>query len=340
MKRITAIILSMTLTLGMTALLASSVYAGEYDWNVDLTKTSGNSSLGYTAYRSMQGVGFDTYSGKDGYEFVQSDDKKKFSLIHFTMDSKGWCIRVKKVLYNATNLGHANDITIFKDESGVKWLIFAPCGSSSETNTAKASDGSKLTLGAIKLAEYNKGTAKVYGCNTGGVVSTNITGVTYKGKEYINGQKVPVFIILSGSTLYEASLIKANGKLTFKATGKTGKIQKPTLYGSTLASAQGITYHNHYVYMAAEGSGDYATRTIVARISTEDLFDGNTSPKAMEVFDKNIKKIDAENANFTKHAPEAVFFTSLNKKSNMYVGLNRTTGGKDNDAIMRSAIRY
>ncbi len=348
--------------LGMAVLMVlvlatAAIFAGS--WNIIFTKTAGNSSLGYTAYRSMQGIGFDTYSGKDGYEFVQSDDEKTYALIHFTMDSDGWAAKQKQVVYNATNVGHANDATVYKDDSGKKWLFFAPCGTYSEDNKAKASDGKALALGVIDLSEYNGGTAKTYSCDISAVTAIlssdgsnkgNITGITYTGKQYINGAKVPVFIMKNAREMYEVYLTRTSaGKMVFTPTDpdrRRGRVDKIFLDSGNKveADAQGITYHNQYLYTSAEKMADgYRTRTVVARISLDTLFDGDRyTYKTMEICDKNITKEGS--VTFTKCGPEAVFFTSLNEKSNIYIGVNRAFKSdgkdKDDDAIMRSAVRY
>lgn len=319
--------------MGIMLIPVTNTHAESTDWNVNFTKTAGNSALGYTAYRSMQGIGFDTYSGKDGYEFVQSDDKQTYSLIHFTMDGQGWCTRTKKLPYTPAQVGHANDLTVYQDASNNKWLFVALYGNYSETLTGVTAD-----LRVIKLSEYNSGTKKVYNCNVDEIKGVsgvnNITGITYAGKTYNeNSQKVPTFILLSGYTMVEAYLTQSGTAMIFHPTGRKGRIVKPFLATGKEAIAQGVAYHNNYLYMAFEGESGYETRTIIARISCNELF-GSTGNHEMEVFDKDYA------GSFTKHWPEAVFFTSLNKKSNAYIGVNRKSGGVDDDVIMRSNVRY
>ena len=79
LRSLTTALLSVVVAMGIMLIPVTDTHAESTDWNVNFTKTAGNSALGYTAYRSMQGIGFDTYSGTDGYEFVQSDDKKTYS---------------------------------------------------------------------------------------------------------------------------------------------------------------------------------------------------------------------------------------------------------------------
>lgn len=322
-KRHLRILVTALLGLAFSVGAISFVSADQAPWNVDFTKTAGNSAIGYTSYRSMQGLGFDTYSGKDGYVFVLSDDKKYYSLIHFTMDGQGWCIRTKKQTYTPTQVGHANDATVYKDASGNKWLFVALYGAWEETI-----DGVNADLRVIKLSEYNSGTKKVYNCDVSAIKNVtgvkSITGITYIGKTYNeNGQKVPTFVLLSGNTMVQAYLTQSGTTMTFSPTGTKGRIVKPSGF-----KAQGVTYHNNYLYMAYEGESD--TKSAVTRICCDELFtDG----------DHEMEKVELSGSNYIK--AEGVFFTSLDRKSNVYIGVNRrTSSGVDDDAILRSNVRY
>ncbi|MBQ6623348.1 MAG: hypothetical protein IJH57_01885 [Mogibacterium sp.] len=338
-------LLSFVMLIGSPAALLKA-QAADASWDIDLEKVSGNSALGQESYRAMQGIGFDTYTGKDGYVFMEADNAKTYKLSHFTMDENGFCTKQKSVTFNKTNVGHANDATVYQDANGVKWLIFAACGTFSEDNTTKATDGSKVTLGAIKLSDYNAGKTTVYSCDVSALVKKfqefdssnkgNITGVTYKGKDYVDGELRSIFIVMNAKAMYEAYVTESGNKLTFKPTGVFGRINKPTLPTGGEADTQGIAYHNQYIYLTGEGKDSKAAEMVVARISTEELFnDGNPRDyKDMEVFKKDYKTNTV-----SKHGAEAAFFTSLNKKSNLYVGVN-IQKGEDADEIQRTSLRF
>lgn len=343
-------LLSFVMLIGSPAALLKA-HADDKSWDIELKKVSGNSALGQVSYRAMQGIGFDTYTGKDGYVFMQSDKnydgEKTYKLSHFTMDEDGFCTKQKTVTYNRANVGHANDATVYQDANGVKWLIFAACGTFSEDNTTKASDGSKVTLGAIKLSDYNAGKTTVYSCDVSALVRKfqefdpqnkgNITGVTYKGKDYVDGELRSIFIVMNAKAMYEAYVTESGNKLTFKPTGVFGRINKPTLPSGTEADTQGIVYHNQYIYLTGEGKDSKAAEMVVARISTEKLFHEGpqNEQKNMDVYKKNYKT-----STVSKHGAEAAFFTSLNEKSNLYVGVNIQDNNKDADEIQRTSLRF
>ena len=333
---------------GVAAATTTYSRAGDIPWNIKFDKVSGNSALGMKGYRSMQGIAFDTYTGADGYAFMESDkENTAFILSHFSMDSSGFCTQIQTLKYKAENLGHANDATIYQDENGVKWLIFAACGKYDEDINAVSSDGVQIKVGAIKLSEFSQGVAKVYACDTTELAATfgnanndnkgNITGVAYTGMKYTDdGKKVPIMIAMNGKTMHEAILTMNNGQLALVPTGASGRIEKPTLPSGTTADTQGIVYHNNYVYLTGEGKGAKAAEMVVGRISLSKLFDGDERTyKAMEVYKANNKT-----KSISKHGPEAAFFTSLNEKSNLYIGVNRVYDGKDDDAIMRTPMRF
>lgn len=331
--------------------IIQGAFAGEKPWNVVFDKVSGHSALGQTSYRGIQGIGFDTYSGEDGYVFMEGegDYKDFYMLSHFKMEDSGFCTKVKAVKYAEANVGHANDATVYQDDDGRKWLLFAPCGAYGDDNTTKASDGTPLSLGAILLNGNGDPTATVYSCDVSalqgsfssdGTNKGNITGVTYKGKDLVTigdeTRLMPIFIVMNAKAMYEAYATVSGNQFTFRPTGKSGRINKPFLPSGIEADTQGIVYHNNYIYITGEGKGTKAAELAVARISLDELFGGTpTDYKDMEVFKKNMKTDSV-----TKHGPEAAFFTSLNDKSHLYIGVNRTVNDNDDDWIMRSRIKY
>lgn len=339
--------LSVAVIAGCLAAIIPGVFAGEKPWNVDFDKVSGHSALGQTSYRGMQGIGFDTYSGEDGYVFMEGegDYKDFYMLSHFKMEDSGFCTKVKAVKYAEANVGHANDVTVYQDDDGRKWLLFAPCGAYGDDNTTKASDGTPLSLGAILLNGNGDPTATVYSCNVSAVQDYfagddnkgNITGVSYMGKKFIDGKEYPVFLIMNAKEIYEVYLTQSGNKFTFTPTKVSGRIDKPKLPSVEEADTQGICYHNNYVYITGEGKGTKAAEMVVARISLDTLFDGDRyTYKGMEVYKDNLKS-----STVTKHGPEAVFFTSLNEKSHLYIGVNRqVTGIGDDDEIERTRATF
>ena len=347
-KSISVLMLSVAVTMVCLALVLSGAFAGEKPWSVTFDKVSGHSALGQTSYRGMQGIGFDTYSGEDGYVFMQGekDHKGYFMLSHFKIDDSGFCTKTKATKYSAVNVGHANDATVYQDDGGRKWLLFAPCGTYGEDNTAKASDGTPLKLGAILLNGNGDPTATVYSCDVSELQASfsgednkgNITGVTYKGKDLVNGELRPIFIVMNAKAMYEAYVSISGNTFKFMPTGKSGRIEKPLLPSGGEAATQGIAYHNNYIYITGEGYeiDETTAEAVVARIAIDELFGGSASDyKDMEVFKANRKSNTV-----TKHGPEAAFFTSLNDKSHLYIGLNRTANDKDDDWIVRSRVKY
>lgn len=309
-------------------------------WNTDFTKTAGASGIEENGYPGLQGLAYDTYTGKDGYCFATNKNETKVAIVHFSMGSDGWCYHEKTVSYKVNNLGHANDGTVFKDDSGNKWLIVSVYGTVSDTNKAVGTDGKTIKLASIKLSEYSKGKAKVYGVTLSGIPSDfKITGVTFAGHKMVSGKKKAVVIIFGGNKFYQTYAENSNGKLKLTKFGDRARITKPTFSDGKEPAYQGVAYHNKYLYISGEGKSAKPTTMMLARIRVEDLFaGGDSAEKKMETCQKTISKEGG--TTLKKNAPEAVFFTKLNGKSNLYISLNRKTSGDDADAIIRSAKRY
>lgn len=351
---IMAVVLCLAMLSGV--FVFSSGTADAASWNVNFKTIAKGKVLGQNGYRSLQGLGFDTYTCKDGYSFVESNNGKDVQLIHFTMSSKGKCKKVKKVKYKRSNVGHANDATVYRDASGAKWLFFSLYGSAGDKTAITASDGSPLKLGVIKLSDYNKGSNRVYNCYFNGVfgdkmIRDSITGITYIGMRTIpddtagtaaGTKTVPMFVILSGQRMVQAYLTFENGFPMFNAYGIRARFKKAKFKNGAAVSYQGIAYHKGYLYICGEGRAKSVLNTmLIGRIKMSSLFNGDDKyEKSLTICEKKIKKDGKKK--LSKNAPEAVFFTNLDGKSKLYLSVNRKIkkGNKDSDSILRSKSNF
>ena len=346
-SRAVALLLAFALTL--TSVFA--VYTGESyasGFSAKLKKIAGTSVINMKGYASLQGLAFDTFTGKDGYCFTQKNNMKTVALIHFTMNSKGKCKRVKNVKYSSSIVGHANDAAVFQDSKGKKWILFTLYGSSEDKYTVKASNGEVIDIGAISLDDYNRGTAKVYKVKLDGVIekissktsANKITGIAFIGNNAISGVSGPCFVVMGGDKMVRAHITESNGAMTLAAVGERGRIEKPTFKGGKAAAFQGIAYHSGYIYLCAEGKTALPTTMLIGRVKMNSVFDGSDSPKKMSVFTKNVKK--EGKTKLKKNAPEAIFFTNLNGKSKLYLSVNRKnkTQSRESDSILRSTGKF
>lgn len=314
-----------------------------------LKQASGNRSISVDGYLNVQGVGFDTYTKKDGYSFVEgTDGNSNFKLVHFTMNANGAIKYANSLKYAKKNLGHANDATVYK-QAGKKYLFVAISGGTEFAS--KASNGKKTKIAVINLADYNKGNAKVYQCNIKvksgvrmirTVAKSAFSGISYTGTRKVDGKKRPVFVLKDGLQIY-AAYATLSGKTFTLTIFDRARVDKPTIkyngkkYESTF---QGITYHNGYIYFPCSGETKKFLNNsfVIGRISYAKLFKGATK---LQTCSKRITKCQGEA--LSCHIPESIFFRTLNSKDNMYLSINRATTASvasDIDAVLRSTQKY
>lgn len=317
---------------------------------------SENRALTEPGYLNAQGVGFDTWTKKDGYAFTfGTDGNTGCKLIHFTLDpTTGNTKQVKSVKYAVKNIGHANDATVYK--KGSKKYLFVAISGGKELAT-KTTAGKKTKIAIIKLADFNKGKAKVYGCTvvakkkvklSKSIKKCAFSGITYTGVRKVSGKKVPVFVLKDGRTFY-AAYLKISKKGAFKLTiYDSARVEKPTIsYDGTTypATTQGVTYHRNYLYLSYSGESNPAIHNsyLVSRISYSGLFKGKYKTiKKMQVFSDRVDALpDCELA---RHIPEAIFFRNLNGSADcMYMSFNRANTNEvacDIDCLMRTQQKY
>lgn len=271
-------------------------------------------------FYSGQGVAFDIYTGKDGYYFALSSDKKKVAVTRFQQGSSPLKTKsIKRVTYSAKQLGHCNGATLYK-KGNAKYLFVARGGTGNKTACM------------IKLSDFNKGKAKVYKVTFKKLDArsgTDLRGITYCGvrKVKVGKKKVkkPVFVVEVGrrmNMVYLSSL-KSTSATFVKIDSQRFTAPKT---GKREGTAQGVTYHNGYLYMAYgdEGKGGKSRIGYVDRVKMSTLFKGN-KPNVAKKFTQHWKTTSS-----TEYVPEAIYFTSLNKKGRMYMTTNDFPKGKGN----------
>mgnify|MGYP007102021529 CR=1 FL=1 len=231
-----------------------------------LSQVSADRPITFTGYLNTQGVAFDTYTKTDGYNITKgSDGNKGFSIVHFTMDAKGNITQRDSLIYPEKNIVHGNDATIYKS-GNTKYLFFAVSGGN-ET-AAKTTTGKRTKIGVIKLDDFNKGVAKVYGVKVKAVKGVKLartlskaglSGITYVGKKSVDNKKRDVFVLKDGVAFYQSYITVAkSGAITFTIYN-SARINKPqiTLQGKKYdAATQGVTYHNGYLYLTYSGESE------------------------------------------------------------------------------------
>ena len=269
-------------------------------------------------FYSGQGVAFDTFTGKDGYYFALSSDKKKVAVTWFQQGTSPLKTKsIKRVTYSAKQLGHCNGATVYKKGSA-KYLFVAKGGAGNKTACM------------IKLSDFNKGKAKVYKVTFKKLDArsgTDLRGITYCGVRKVKAGKKkvkkPVFVVevgrrmnmvyLSSLKSTSATFVKVDSQRF--AAPKTGKRE---------GTAQGVTYHNGFLYMpyGDEGKGGNSRIGYVDRVKMSTLFKGN-KPNVAKKFSQHWKITSS-----TEYVPEAIYFTSLNKKGRMYMTTNDFPKGR------------
>lgn len=337
-RAVMTIVLTLAFSMMFTAMPFESYAAG---FSTKFTRIANQKVISLKKYPGLQGLAFDTYSGKDGYSFTTTLNSKKIALVHFTMNKKGKCKKKKVVKYKMANVGHVNDATLYRDSSGQKWIIFALYGSVSESFTAKATNGTVIQLGAIKVSDFNKGKAIVYPCELDGVrenLSDNvITGVTFTGTGTTGeGKGKPSFVVMGGTKLTRAYLVQSGNSLKLVGYGKKGYFTKPKFSNGKTPAYQGVTYHKGYLYFCAEGKSALPTTMLLCRQKAAQTFSESSGDTGLQVFQKKIAKQGKKK--LIKNAPEAVFFTNLEGSSKLYLSVNRVDKKKgiNSDSILRS----
>ena len=317
-------------------------------------------------YLNEQGCVFDTYTGRDGYNFAMdsvNEGKDGVEVVHFTLDgddieqvgSVHFASAGEKPGVTTKLIGHANDGTIYMNEAGKKYLFVAISGGIEKSSTD--SSGKSIKLAYIDLDELNRAeetgaTVAIHGVtiNTNGVkmsstlAESKFSGITYTGLKDAAGRDI--FVLKDGRTFYAAYLTFPNGQpaLTFF---DSARVTKPTftLNGKTYdAATQGITYHNGFIYLIYSGEAQKALwcHFKVARITYKDLFSETYNDlRDLQVYENVITSAGGET--LIKHIPEALFFTTLEGPDNIYLSVNRGTAAavaSDRDAIIKSTAQF
>jgi len=284
-------------------------------------------------YYGAQGTAFDTYTHKDGYAIAESraSGSKKLAIVHYRHTEDG-IETVKKVIYTAAQIGHANDATIFK--KGKQKYMFV----------ARGGKGNK-TACMIKLSDFNKGVAKVYKVSFSKLDTrsgTDLRGITYVGKKkiLIGKKKVAkqVFVVEVGRRLNLVYLKQIkNNKASFVAVDSQ-RFNAPKI-GSRECTAQGVTYHNGHLYIpfGDEGKGGKMRTGKIGRVGFNDLFGETNSNKAVSLPYVWSKTKAGE------FVPEAVYFTTLEGKGQMYMNTNERNASRPDeyrDSLNRTVKKY
>ena len=320
-----------------------------------LSQFGDNRSItGPANYYNTQGCVFDTYTGRDGYNFIlDSDGGDLAKVTHFTIDGED-IAQEGYVLYKTSQIGHANDGTMYQrgGDNGRKYMFVAISGGSD----VKSSEG--IQIGYIDMDEFAALSAA--GSSAQGVVhkvtikansgvkmssavdSCKFSGITYTG----NRGGSDVFVLKDGRTFYAAKLTFDGNDNPILTIFDSARIVKPTfsIDGATKDGiTQGITYHNGFIYVtySSESYSDKC-RTKIGRITYAHLFsDTYADLRTLQQVERKITQGNGQT--LAKNIPEALFFTTLEGADNLYISYNRGTNaasGSDCDCLYRSSEQY
>ena len=284
-------------------------------------------------FYGAQGTAFDTYTGKDGYAIAESklSGYNKLAIVHYQHSENGIVI-LKKVVYTKAMLDHANDATIYK-QGGEKYLF-----------VARGGHGNK-TACMIKLSDYNKGIAKVYKVSFAKLDTksgSDFRGITYVGKKKIRiGKKTvakQMFVVEVGMRLNLVYLKKINGSGASFVTVDSQRFAAPKI-GKRECTAQGVTYHHGQLYIpfGDEGKGGTKKTGKIARIGYAAAFKNTDTNKLVTLPYIWTRTPGGE------YVPEAVYFTSLEGKGQLYLTTNEISASntlENYDGLYRTTGKY
>lgn len=363
MKKKLAYILLITM-IGITVLAPMTTFAAAPPFKPTLTETTPTNNarkdncrpFTNKGFLDTQGIAFDIYTKADGYAFNKgTDGNSGFQLVHFKIDGNK-ITKKESVKYAEKNVGHANDATMFRSKEN-KYILVAVSGGKEFTSTT--TDGKKTKIAVIWLDEYNKKKATVRGCTLKTTVDLyrsiddmKISGITYTGMRKVSGKERPVFVLKDQLQMY-AAYFTINDKREITLTiFDSARFKKPTITGNYEAAAQGITYHNKFIYFPFSGEKQKATYNsmMVGRITYDKLFKGAWGPELpLQVYRKTTTsgKVDVSgkivSKTFAKNIPEAIFFKNLNGTGRMYTSFNRALvdgKAKDVDVVLATKETY
>lgn len=341
--------------------------------NPTLNQIGEDRSITMPGYLNTQGLVFDKYTGKDGYNFAGASKSgcSGVQVVHFelngdTIDNVGvvhYDSPGDKQQATTYGIGHANDGAMYKDNAR-KYMFVSISGGVEES--FKDSDGrSGQKMGYIDMAEHSEaeatgGEGRVHGVtikvNNGVTMSSTLarckfSGVTYTGMRTVSGASRPVFVLKDGRTFYAAyATFDAGGRPTLTIFD-SARIVKPyfNVGGKNIdAATQDITYHGGFIYInyCCKIKG-YMTWFKIARITYADLFrDTYGDLRIVQECTRNTTTAESTKdgkIDLVKHITESIFFTSMDGKGNLHMSVNRGTNagsGSDHDAVLRSKEVY
>lgn len=329
------------LLLGTLILLCGMLLAGR-------TRAFAAGNLGITFHESYyrtantspkEGLNFynpsafaiDTYNGTDSYTLSLNSNSKNYrggSQVLITMNAPnghGGLKVVREVRYSAANLGAANDATVYQNENG-KYLFVAV--SSNGKQSAKASDGTSIDVGVIRLDEFMKGKATVYPLTTD-INYQGTKGITYCGKETVDGTQRDIFVCRNGVVLFKCWLEYSGNSFRLHNMGP-GHNETVTTPGGKKVGATAVCYHKGYIYMAYAGSSSSknTTYSVILRAPMSELFNGehagwhNDCPVDAYVHDFSL----FNGLRYTQVKSVGLGFASLEGSDPMYLCTARAGG--------------
>lgn len=273
-------------------------------------------------FYNTQGMAFDTFSEKDAYVATLNTNERRVKISHMTY-KKGKFKRKKSVIYSKRQLGHANDLAVYRTEKETYLFV------------AKGGDRNSKKACMIKVSDFKKKKKKVYKVSfnkldrRGG---SDLRGFTYVGNE--NGKEI--FIVETGRTLNKVYLksIGNGAKFVYMDSQRLKAPKK----GGREGTASGIVYHNGNIYCAYadEARGGKRRTAMVSKTNYKKFFKTKNRRKAVK-FKSTYRKSFSN-----RFITEAVFFTTQEGDDNMYITCNgrHRSKHKHMDYIYKSSQKH